>query len=662
MFLLTMITFAQNKPIFNQQVTDLTPSGNIRCVSAEYEKYLQSIDPKRMTDAEYEAWLAPLVEKYKNGELSQRSTSGNIITIPVVVHVIYNGEPYGTGTNITDEQVQSQITVMNQDFRKMAGTPGSNTNPVGADTEVQFALAKVDPNGNPTNGIDRVNLCTASWSTTTAESMKAQTYWDPTQYMNMYSCNMSGGILGYAQFPSNSGLSGLSASGGNANTDGVVSGYNYFGTSDLNDGSFTLSAPYDKGRTMTHEVGHFLGLRHIWGDATCGTDYCADTPTAHTSNFSCPTTITNCDSNGFEMVQNYMDYTDDTCMNIYTQNQKDRIRTVMSVATRRASLATSTKDQPIALFNNDAEVKLPNVCTGGSSSGCSASGDSRKIMLYNRGTSTLTSATLQYNINGGTNYTYNWSGSLATNKYAEFDMPITNATTGTLNVTVLSANSITDERSSNNSASTAYTAGSTATPTFDTTTVTFNLQRDKYGSETTWNLKNSAGTTLYSGGPYTDTTALPALLTQTWTLSLNECYTFTINDSYGDGICCTYGSGYYNLKNGATVMTTSQFSGSTESYSFRLQSLGVSDINNADQMFVIYPNPNKGTFFAKFKSDAGKVTTNIFDASGKLIHNDSFNHIGGEITKEFRLNLPKGTYLLSFDTPSGTLTDKLVIK
>lgn len=107
--------------------------------------------------------------------------------------------------------------------------------------------------------------------------------------------------------------------------------------------------------------------------------------------------------------------------------------------------------------------------------------------------------------------------------------------------------------------------------------------------------------------------------------------------------------------------------GSINSWSIEICSsvitaLGVSDINNTDQMFVIYPNPNNGTFFAKFKSEAGKVTTNIFDASGKLIHNDSFNHIGGEITKEFKLNLPKGTYLLSFDTPSGTLTDKVVIK
>src|SRR5690606_34291290 len=139
-----------------------------------------------------------------------------------------------------DEQVESQITVMTQDFRRMTGTPGFNTNPVGADTTIEFVLAKVDPNGNPTNGINRVNLCQASWSTGAIDStVKPTTIWDPTQYMNMWSVNFTdGSLLGYAQFPDGSGLAGMPGTGGPANSDGVVAGYRFFGSSDLTTGNF----------------------------------------------------------------------------------------------------------------------------------------------------------------------------------------------------------------------------------------------------------------------------------------------------------------------------------------------------------------------------------------------------------------------------------------
>ena len=151
---------------------------SLRYYIRKYEEYLQSIDSKRMSKDQFEAWLAPLVEEQK--QLQQvASQSGGIIYIPVVVHVIHNGDAYGTNENITDEQVQSQITVMTQDFRRMSGTPGFNTNPVGADTQIEFVLAKVDPNGNPTNGINRVNLCQAAWSTTDIDAtVKPQTIWD----------------------------------------------------------------------------------------------------------------------------------------------------------------------------------------------------------------------------------------------------------------------------------------------------------------------------------------------------------------------------------------------------------------------------------------------------------------------------------------------------
>lgn len=587
---------AKQRTLFGKPVTNVSPGGLIRCASTEYEHFLQENDPKRMTEAQFEAWLSPLIERYKASP-EYRSESGGVITIPVVVHVIHNGQPVGTAPNIQDAQVESQITVMNQDFRRMAGTPGFNTNAVGADTMIQFALAKSDPNGNPTNGIVRHNLCQASWSTTAINStVKPSTIWDPTQYMNMWSVQFSdGSLLGYAQFPSNSTLAGLNTNGGAANTDGVVANYSYFGSRNIFSGGLYGDNSFDKGRTMTHEVGHFLGLRHIWGEdgTPCVVDdYCNDTPRAGAPNYGCPAGTNSCPSQpGNDMIENYMDYTDDACMNIFTVDQKARITTVMNNATRRLSLKTSTKDQAIPLFTNDAELKLENVCATASGACGTAPSPTIKVTIYNRGTATLTSAVISYNINGGTNYTYPWTGNLAQNKFATFDMPVTNATNGTFNGTITTANGVTDQRASNNSVSAAYTIPS-GPPNYTFNNYVFRLQRDLYGSETTWNLKNQAGTILYSGGPYTDTTGLPALITQNWTLANNNCYTFTINDAYSDGICCNYGTGYYDIKStdGTVIVASGASFGATESKVFTVNVLSNETFETLNDIYV-YPNP-----------------------------------------------------------------------
>ncbi|MFN7014343.1 MAG: zinc-dependent metalloprotease, partial [Bacteroidia bacterium] len=352
---------------------------------------------------------------------------------------------------------------------------------------------------------------------------------------------------------------------------------------------------FDKGRTMTHEVGHFLGLRHIWGEdgTPCVVDdYCNDTPRAGAPNYGCPAGTNSCPSQpGNDMIENYMDYTDDACMNIFTVDQKARITTVMNNATRRLSLKTSTKDQAIPLFTNDAELKLENVCATASGACGTAPSPTIKVTIYNRGTATLTSAVISYNINGGTNYTYPWTGNLAQNKFATFDMPVTNATNGTFNGTITTANGVTDQRASNNSVSAAYTIPS-GPPNYTFNNYVFRLQRDLYGSETTWNLKNQAGTILYSGGPYTDTTGLPALITQNWTLANNNCYTFTINDAYSDGICCNYGTGYYDIKStdGTVIVASGASFGATESKVFTVNVLSNETFETLNDIYV-YPNP-----------------------------------------------------------------------
>lgn len=259
-----------------------------------------------------------------------------VITIPVVFHIIHNGDALGAGENIPDALVQAQLDQLNQDFaltNSDANLIPALFQPLAANTEIQFCLAQRKPDGTATNGINRVNGGRTSWTVSQIDgTLKASTIWDRNQYLNIWSVVFGGadaGLLGYAQFP-----------GGSASTDGVVCLYSSIGS---------VASPnpaggvYARGRTATHEVGHWLNLRHIWGDATCGNDQVSDTPVHNTSNSGCPTYphLSTCSGTPVEMTMNYMDYTYDACMQMFTAGQKTRMQAVLNGSGSRASLATS---------------------------------------------------------------------------------------------------------------------------------------------------------------------------------------------------------------------------------------------------------------------------------------------------------------------------------
>ena len=262
------------------------------------------------------------IESHTNAFVNntERAVNG-IVTIPTVVHVIYSN----ANENISNAQIQSQIDVLNLDFR-LLNTDANNTWTQNADSEIEFCLASVDPNGNATTGITRKSSSTSSWVTNDAMKFSSNggvDAWPTGDYLNIWVCNIGGGILGYAQFP-----------GGASNTDGVVVGPNYFGTTGY------LSSPFDLGRTTTHEIGHWLNLRHIWGDGGCGVDdFVSDTPTSDASNTGCATGHVSCGTT--DMVQNYMDYSDDACMNLFTEGQKTRMRAQFDTGGFRASILNS---------------------------------------------------------------------------------------------------------------------------------------------------------------------------------------------------------------------------------------------------------------------------------------------------------------------------------
>jgi hypothetical protein len=247
-------------------------------------------------------------------------TPSGIVQIPVVVNVIYRNE----SENISLAQIQSQIDVLNEDFNAansdISQTPAVFSGQIG-NFGIQFALA----------GVVRKYSNKRSWGLN--DSMKSSRQGgidptNPTENLNIWIVNqLSQGknvYLGYAQFP-----------GGNPATDGVVIGHNFFGRTGV------VTAPYNRGRTATHEVGHWLNLRHIWGDATCGNDFVSDTPLHNTYNFGCPSYphYSTCTGAPVEMTMNYMDYTDDPCMFMFTEGQKQRSLALFAAGGARSSFA-----------------------------------------------------------------------------------------------------------------------------------------------------------------------------------------------------------------------------------------------------------------------------------------------------------------------------------
>lgn len=240
--------------------------------------------------------------------VTQNSAKGiAVIKIPVVVHVLYNKAE----ENISYQQILSQIEILNKDFRNrnQANPSGLYAN-LSADSYIEFQLATIDPYGNPTSGIVRkkTDIRFFNYDDRIKFSSKGGSdAWDAKYYLNIWVGNLAGGLAGYS-----------SPVGGKPETDGVVIRHNYFGKTGAGD--------FGLGRTATHEIGHWLGLNHIWGDAMCGDDGVEDTPPQQSATNGCPSgTVVSCGNSG-NMYMNFMDYTNDQCVYMFTYGQVNRMR------------------------------------------------------------------------------------------------------------------------------------------------------------------------------------------------------------------------------------------------------------------------------------------------------------------------------------------------
>src|SRR5437868_1235514 len=295
-----------------------------RCATMHVHRRLAAIDPEyRRRSRDLELEIRQFVDRY-----ALQNLRTGVVRIPVVVHVVW----HAAAENISDAQIQSGLDVLNADFRRLnadaASVPAAFAG-VAADMRLEFALAVRDPNCGSTTGITRTNTSITNFTAVAAsdERMKSTAAgghdpWDVTKYLNMWIVRYSDNTLGYGTFPSMP-----------ANIQGLVCDYRAFGTI----GAATGNAPYDLGRTATHEVGHWLNLLHIWGDdgsACTGSDQCADTPNQGGANTGKPTFPHVSCSNGpsGDMFMNYMDYTDDDTMFMFSLDQATRANAALSIS------------------------------------------------------------------------------------------------------------------------------------------------------------------------------------------------------------------------------------------------------------------------------------------------------------------------------------------
>ena len=544
--------------------------GQKRCGSAD--KLLNQLE-NNSKQLSFHMQIEEKIQKFSNGKRGVP-----IINIPVVFHVVYKNNT----ENISEAQILSQLTILNEDFRRQnidqINTP-SDFASLSADTEINFCLAQRTPSNDTTNGITRTETSVNSFSLFDDrifyDSLGGKNIWDSELYLNIYICDLTS-VLGFAAFPSS-----------NPEIDGVVIDFENFG----NIG--TATAPYHKGRTCTHEVGHWLNLMHIWGDMLCGDDFVNDTPEQESSNYGCPAHPSPSCSNNGDMFNNYMDYTNDACMNMFTIGQKTRMQATL--ATARQSVASS-----MACYIPYEDIGITKINSISNNSFC---GNQLNIdvELSNFSADEINSAVISYQLNNQTIVNYNWDGYLASGSSTNVMIGTEIVPTGSYELLIYSSspNGFHDLNFSNDTIKVLFNV-------VEGNAYNIGIFTDNYAEEVSWEITDQNNLQIASGNDLSNN----SLNEFEVCLEFDSCYIFTIYDSYSDGICCDFGNGFFSINEDV-------FSGIySDSYSINL-----CDLTNSSQKInkttTIHPNPSKGNFV--FLSNNIICQLKVYDINGKVI-------------------------------------------
>jgi len=653
LFLMTQFVWAQEK-----------------CGSYTYEQQMRAQYPHLGTKQQFEDWMAQKITERRNNP-TQRSGP---YKIAVVIHIIHDGSAIGNGSqNIPYEQAISQIRVLNEDYHR-TNADASSTRAVflphtGSMPDLEFVLATKDPSGNvlAEPGVERINGVTrfgvSAWSGPGGNSdsqLKPNTIWDPTKYFNLWCVNFSsGGLFGYAQFPEGSTLPGMPTGSQTSNTDGVLINYKSFGTNYTAAGTAVPGGPFitnplaagtDRGRTATHEVGHWMGLRHSWGDGGCGTDdFCSDTPDQSgdsplTSNCASSHSRNTCstlepdygNTDAVDQIENYMDYSADVCMNMFSADQATRMYTVMENSPRRNSLTAAASTVAAPVLTGAYPSITANKTTIVEGDQVTFSGAGR--MGDNETPSTISSWSWNFDVDGlggaspSTSSSQN-PGNVTFSKAGTYKVRLT-ISNGTTNGSI-TLNIISGLKAPSNLQFTNKEGTGSSVKVVDKAVLQWNDNSNSEDSYTVERKKNSE-----SLASFVVIATLPVNAT-TYTDTYGGANSVESGQTYNYRISAKKGSDMGSVSGSIKVEVTTAFE------------------DEFSRGVLVYPNPAQKELTIDLKNiQTVKATAQLYNNLGQIVSEKAIEN--GQVGYNVE-GMAKGMYILKIQTDKGTAIKRLVI-